>query len=130
MRPKDQGTRWETAVVRKAQDLGLLADRLPEGGPHDAGDLWIGGPLVKGDPYPAIPVLAWKRLTGDGQRRTPDGVAHVAVLDLDDFLELYAAAVDGGLENPLVVEAKARQTLNVTRTLANTIHKYREWKRR
>ena len=40
-RPKDLGTRMETAVVRNAQDRGLIAERLAEGGAYDRGDIRI-----------------------------------------------------------------------------------------
>ena len=38
-RPKDQGTRFESRIVRLLQDAGLYARRLPEGGPNDEGDI-------------------------------------------------------------------------------------------
>lgn len=31
-RPKDLGTRMETRIVRAAQDAGLVAERIAEGG--------------------------------------------------------------------------------------------------
>ena len=40
-RPKDLGTRQETRVVRAAQDAGLIAERLAEGGTADRGDVRI-----------------------------------------------------------------------------------------
>jgi hypothetical protein len=40
-RPKDLGTALETFVVRAAQAVGLLAERLPEGGSRDKGDVRI-----------------------------------------------------------------------------------------
>jgi len=109
-RPKDQGTAWETELVNRAQTAGLLADRLPEGGPNDRGDVWINHNTVTSS---QMAVVAWKRLTGTGQRRTPDGARDVVVMTTDDFLALAANNLDVGF----VVEAKARQTLNVTREL-------------
>ncbi len=41
MKPKDQGTRNETRLVRIAKDAGLKAWRLAEGGINDAGDVAI-----------------------------------------------------------------------------------------
>ena len=40
-RPKAQGTRFETRIVRLLQEAGLYAHRLPEGGPNDKGDIEI-----------------------------------------------------------------------------------------
>ncbi len=40
-KPKDLGTRRESAVVKKAQDMGLIAERLAEGGAQDRGDVRI-----------------------------------------------------------------------------------------
>lgn len=40
-RPKALGTALETFVVRRAQDRGLVAERLAEGGPADRGDVRI-----------------------------------------------------------------------------------------
>lgn len=40
-RPKDLGTALETRVVRAAQDAGLIAERLAEGGANDLGDVRI-----------------------------------------------------------------------------------------
>lgn len=110
---RDAGTKWETELVRRAQDAGLVAGRHTEGGTNDVGDVWIGAPTPEpGD----MTVLAWKRLTGDGQRRTPDGERDVVVLRLDDFYYLLAAASKHP-DFAIHVEAKARQTLNVTREL-------------
>jgi hypothetical protein len=49
MRPKDQGTRFETEIVRRAQKAGLKAWRLAEGGGNDAGDVVVVTP--EGDHY-------------------------------------------------------------------------------
>lgn len=40
-RPKDLGTAQETRVVRAAQQKGLIAERLAEGGAQDRGDVRI-----------------------------------------------------------------------------------------
>lgn len=42
-RPKDQGTRLETATVKAAEAAGLYAERIAEGGPNDLGDVRIWG---------------------------------------------------------------------------------------
>lgn len=112
-RQKGQGTKWETEVVRRAHDAGLTAARHAEGGTDDIADVWIGDPTPEaGD----ITVVAWKRLVGDGQRRTPDGERDVVILRLEDFYYLLAAAVRQD-DFAVHVECKATQTLNVTRTL-------------
>ena len=49
MRPKDQGTRFETEIVNAAHDAGLRAWRLAEGGSHDIGDVAI--ETTDGDTY-------------------------------------------------------------------------------
>ena len=114
-RPKNQGTSWESELVRRAQNAGLVAARHAEGGSGDVADIWIGDPTPRtGD----ITVIAWKRLTGDGGRRTPDGERDVVILRTDDFLDLVSVFVTTPRYNRTVhVEAKARQTLNVTREL-------------
>ena len=40
-KPKAQGTRFETRIVQLLQEAGLYAQRLPEGGPNDEGDIEI-----------------------------------------------------------------------------------------
>lgn len=127
-KPKAQGTAWETAFVRKAQEAGLLADRMPEGGMNDAGDVWIGdtpSPFETTD----IAIVAWSRLVknGDG-RRVPDGARSVVVMDVADFLTLAQYAIHDGFA--FVVECKATQVLNVTQTLANAKRKLTKWKAR
>lgn len=130
-KPKAQGTAWESAFVRKAQEAGLLADRMPEGGMNDAGDVWIGDvPRRLGDPRIGsrdVAVLAWKRLVEVRypSRRVPDGVPSVVVMSTDDFFTLAKTA-----EVCFVVECKAAQQINVTRVLANTIRKLANWKAR
>lgn len=48
-RPKDLGTAFETWMVNQTQDVGLIAERIAEGGQYDRGDIriltdheWIG----------------------------------------------------------------------------------------
>ena len=121
VRPKDQGTRWESELVRRAQDIGILAGRLAEGGITDQGDVWL---LDTPDSELAKVAVAWKRLTGEGSRRTPDGERDVVILRTDDFLELLWA-LDSAYPYCWVVEAKATQNLNVTRVLAKAWKKVR-----
>ena len=49
MKPKDQGTRFETEIVTAATQAGHKAWRLAEGGPHDIGDVAI--ETTDGDVY-------------------------------------------------------------------------------
>lgn len=120
-KPKAQGTAWEREFVNRLQDAGLMADRLPEGGSHDRGDVWIGAPPdPAGFIYPPMVVVAWKRLTGSRQHRSPDGERDVVILSTSDFIELLQWA-SGNVD--VVVECKATQTLNVTRTLAKAREK-------
>ena len=125
-KPKRQGTAFESALVRQAQEFGLLAGRFPEGGSNDIGDVWINDLPQRGSNALDIPVLAWSRLVknGDG-RRVPDGTRAVAVLDLNDFLKLC-----GFGDAAFTIECKATQTLNVTRTLADAKQKLAKWKAR
>lgn len=127
-KPKQAGTAWETEFVRRAQDAGLVADRLAEGGSFDPGDVWINSTPVRYAPALDIGVLAWKRLTGNGSRRTPDGLRDVVVVQTDDLFDLIYWANKAGYPRSVVVECKARQNLNVTRTLAKTIDKLNKWK--
>ncbi len=107
--PKDLGTRQETATVRAAQETGLIAERLPEGGAQDRGDIriltdheWVievkftqrlnihealEKALAKSEtPYTAV---LWRRMERkEGNvHRTQVGVPIVA-LTLEMFLEL------------------------------------------
>lgn len=128
-KPKAQGTAWETAFVNACQDVGLAADRLPEGGLRDAGDVWINATPSKTIMANDIVVLAWKRLVDVGQnKRVADGTPAVIIMSTDDFyrLALRVSAYDFSF----VVECKATQTLNVTRTLANAKRKLANWKER
>lgn len=108
-RPKDLGTRLETAVVRNAQDRGLIAERLAEGAAYDRGDVriltdreWtievkdrmslnvpqaLEKALAKaGTPDTALVYRKMTRRNGN-TNRTQDGPVIVA-LTLDRFLEL------------------------------------------
>jgi len=98
----------------------LVAARHAEGGSSDVGDVWIGAPTPEaGD----ITVLAWKRLTGQGTRRTPDGERDVIVVQTDIFLRLLEWATHAGFDAAIHIECKARQQLNVTRELARAREK-------
>jgi len=117
---KQQGTRFESALVKIAIAFGLDARRIAEGGINDRGDVEIsgryGGPLTDGAP---IVALAWKRLVNKGGgKRTPDGEPVVVALTLHDFLTLLGLA-----EVSAVVECKAAERLNVTRALHKAIVK-------
>jgi hypothetical protein len=107
--PKAQGTRTETATVNTAQNLGLQAERLPEQGSNDRGDIriytnteWVGEvknrerlnihqTLDKAITKAGTPdtFVVWKRLTRNpgNTRRHQDGPIIVA-LTLDRFLAL------------------------------------------
>lgn len=125
---KAQGTSWESAFVRQAQDAGLAADRLPEGGMRDAGDVWIGDTPKRRLDINDVAVIAWKRLVQTGnQRRGPDGITSVVVMDLYDFYPLALLAQQAGYA--FVVECKATERLNVTRVLFNAKLKLLRWKR-
>ena len=113
-KPKAQGTQWESELVRRAQDAGLVAGRHAEGGSSDVADVWIGSPTPEtGD----ITVLAWKRLTGEGTRRSPDGERDVVVMRTEDFLRLLDESLLTRRDVAVHVECKATQALNVTRVL-------------
>ena len=123
MRPKTQGTRWETEFVSRARAHGIPSSRISEGGSRDRGDVWVGNPWEKAEH--TVVALAWKRLVGDrSSRRSPDGVRDVVVVDTDTFLELAAAWL---AEDPsargVTIECKAAQQINVTRTLGKAIRK-------
>lgn len=100
MKPKDQGTRWETMLVRTARTYGLDAERLPESGVNDEGDLRINHWIVEakhrrqlnihdalhkaqlkaGDSRPAA--VAWKRRVDTNRHPI------IIAMSLHDFLEL------------------------------------------
>jgi len=110
-RPKDQGTRLETATVKYFLESGLEARRLAEGGRNDLGDIELHG-LRQPFPYMIIECKAranlnvhqtlakaiekargapvavlWKKLTrkGDNQRRTMDGVGSIVAMSEETF---------------------------------------------
>ena len=117
-RQKAQGTAFESALVKAAQAYGLDAARLPEGGAKDRGDVTIGSPYPNSS-LDDIVAVAWKRLVkGNGQRRTPDGEPVIVAINLPDFLSLIEAA---GAD--CIVECKATERLNITRTLAKARRK-------
>lgn len=114
-RNKNQGTAFETALVKAAEAFDLAARRIAEGGRNDKGDVYISGGF-EDDP---IVALAWKRLVDTGgARRQPDGEPTVVVVGLSDFLDLLSKA-----EYSAVVECKATERLNVTRALAKAKRK-------
>lgn len=119
MRPRDQGTKWETEIVNRAQDMGLAASRIAEGGIYDRGDIEIWGDSKLGGGYWIVEakdranlnihlalskarlkahrlesVVAWKRRIRKGQNvnRTQDGEPIVA-MTLDLFLELIGGSL-------------------------------------
>ncbi len=110
MRPKDQGTRFESQLVRLATDYGLEAERLAEGGQNDLGDLRIEGWIIEAkhranlNIHDALrkalkksgnrrTVVAWKRLVrrGGNTRRAPAGEPVIVAMALGTFLDLLAA---------------------------------------
>lgn len=119
-RNKDQGTEWETQTVKDLKAIGYQADRIAEAGQNDRGDVeaYQWGSEVDAEP---MVVLFWKRLVRKpGQkRRVPDGERDVVVLRKEDFLRL----IHPGKPQRLIVECKATEHLNVTRTLHKAIRK-------
>ncbi len=115
---KNQGTAWETFLVKFFKALGLGARRLAEGGSKDKGDVYVSGtPQDK----PLIVAVAWKRLVkGTGARRVADGEKEVVVITLEDFGTLVQRA-----RVNVFIEAKATERLNVTRVLAKAREKVR-----
>lgn len=116
-KPKQQGTTWETAIVRRFKADNIHAARLPLRGQRGEPDLEVGVPSWD----QPLPVVMWKRLVKarGSKKRVPDGEKEVVVLGLDDFVHLYAIAThDTDLDPPrLLVQAKATERLNVTRVL-------------
>ena len=108
---KNQGTAWESEIVRRAQAVGLMAERIAEGGAYDRGDVeiytnddvWtieakdranlnIHKALEKArrkSSHRYTTAVAWKRrVRKDGNvNRTQDGEPVVA-MTLDLFLEV------------------------------------------
>lgn len=100
----------------------------------DAGDVWINA-TPKRHAYDGptressndIVVLAWKRLVDTGNsRRGADGLASVVVMSTVDFFQLAGWAADRDVA--FVVECKATERLNVTRTLYWAWGKLARWK--
>jgi len=120
-KPKQQGTAFETWLVNDLNHTFYLindtqAERLPEGGSNDRGDirlidnrgdLWIIEAKARANlnAHQAIAkakeksdatrtALIWKRLTRkDGNaRRTPDGEPIIVVMDLDTFKALLGGS--------------------------------------
>lgn len=116
-KPKMQGTGWESEFVARARSVGIMADRLPEHGSGDDGDVWLVNP--PGDTSNTSVALAWRRLvpSHSGNRRVPDGVRDGVFLRTEDFLWLVQAASIVNNDVGWVIECKARQNLNVTRAL-------------
>lgn len=121
-KPKAQGTAFESLIVRTARTLGLLAQRLAEGGSGDGGDVYLGKLPATVKP---ITVLAWKRLVpqAGATRRRPDGEPTVFVLDEPTFWYL----IDQDTSIPVIIECKSTERLNVTRALAKAKGKVDRW---
>ena len=116
MRPRDQGTRFESRIVK---DLNARypnsAHRVPEGGPNDLGDVEYVDPdgdrwIIEAkhrdrlpvhqavrkakrkarsvDPAPFMSVLIWKRTRRDAEGSHAEGT--VVVMDYEDWLGLVA----------------------------------------
>lgn len=114
-RPKDLGTRLESATVIAAMDAGLIAERLAEGGMRDRGDLriltndeWVGETKdrMQLNIHQALEkartksgthrtFVVWRRMVRKpgNQRRTQAGPTIVA-LEVDTFLELLKETVE------------------------------------
>ena len=117
-KPKNQGTAWESAIVRRAkEETGDHAARLPLRGVKGEPDLEIGSPSPF---YEDLAAVFWKRLVKakGKKKRVPDGELEVVVMSTDDFWKLYHRARAAGPRPPRVlVQAKATERLNVTRVL-------------
>jgi hypothetical protein len=115
-RPKDLGTTWETQIVNSAQDLGLVAERIAEGGQYDRGDIriytdheWIGECKNRGalnihktledatiKSGTSNTFVAWKRLIRvDGRTNRVSAGPPVVVLSVPTFLELLKQDTKG-----------------------------------
>jgi len=114
-KPKDLGTKLETWTVRRAQDSGLVAERLAEGGANDRGDIrvltdweWVGEcknraqlnihdavgqAVAKSGTWRTF--VVWKRLVRKSGNtvRTQAGPPIVA-MTVDTFLELLKETVE------------------------------------
>lgn len=82
-----QGTAWETETVRRAEERGIPAIRLVKQAEANEADV-----MFNGHEDWIIPVVLWKRIVKTGKKtRQPLGERYVAVLRVDDFLDLLAA---------------------------------------
>lgn len=120
-KPKQQGTAYESAVVKRLTSWGHTARRLAEGGSLDEGDIeaTVHGVRVVVEAKArqvlsvqdvlaktrgkagrgSVPVLAWKRLVpvaGSSRRRPVAGEAEVWVLAPEDLRALLDAAYQAG----------------------------------
>lgn len=111
---KDQGTKYETEIVRMFQDAGLHAQRIAEGGANDIGDVYcedydlvieakdraslnIHEAVVKAQMKAGGRVVAlfWKRrVRVNGNRNRTQPGPPVVVMSQESFLELVGLAVN------------------------------------
>jgi len=106
----DQGTRFETHIVTRANTLGRKARRTAKAGQKDEPDVVIEGIDMR-------PVLFWKNMVVTGGRRKS---VSMVVLREQDYWDLLATSKLG-----FVVQAKATQKLSVRATLLGLV----EWMR-
>ena len=105
-----QGTAWETMLVNKAKAKELPALRLVKQGQKNEADVFMGWDADNPD---AIAAVLWKRIVkAGGKNRQPLGERYVAVLTVDDFLDLVRAA---GAD--VWVQAKWAEQISVTKVL-------------
>jgi hypothetical protein len=105
-----QGTVWETDTVNRANEREIPALRLVKTGQKDEADVFIGWDMFNPD---AIGVVLWKRIVKrGGKNRQPLGERYVAVLTVDDFLDLVRAA---GAD--VYAQNKWAEQISVTKTL-------------
>lgn len=107
-----QGTQWETTLTSFVSPADRISKRSVKGEP----DVWWFTHPSTADIL--VPAVAWKRLVNTGkQRRQPDGVRDVIVLHANDFANICEAAVEQDYKLSVLLQAKATERLNVTRTL-------------
>jgi hypothetical protein len=105
-----QGTAWETQIKRLANVCDIPAIRLVKQGQKDEADVFVGWDPENPD---AIAALLWKRIVKkDGKNRQPLGERYVAVLTVDDFMDLVRNA---GAD--VYVQAKWAEQISVTKVL-------------
>lgn len=124
-RPKDLGTKYESARVNFHNACGLDSDREKEGGQYDAGDVWIKGGWIEEaksranlNPHQALHKalnkaghwrvwLSHKRLTRKqgNQRRTPDGEPEVVSMHPVTAEVLLSAYTELSGEQPELVDS-------------------------